>query len=124
MACPNFSPLAPSSGNGYQGHRAKRFTMKVFISWQVSWTISRRSCVSVSNGLFTVKLDFGAGAFNGNARWLELAVRTNGVASFTPLSPRQNLTPTAYAIAAGNLSGTLSAGQLTGTVPSGLLAGT
>src|SRR5215472_11383164 len=34
--------------------------------------------VSVSNGLFTVTLDFGPGVFNGNGLWLEIAARTNG----------------------------------------------
>lgn len=39
--------------------------------------------VSVSNGVFTVSLDFGAGVFGPSARWLEITV--NGVA----LAPRQ-----------------------------------
>ena len=33
---------------------------------------------SVSDGLFTVTLDFGAAVFDGNARWLEIGARTNG----------------------------------------------
>src|SRR4051812_10612688 len=35
--------------------------------------------VGVSNGLFTTMLDFGAGIFAGQALWLEIGVRTNGV---------------------------------------------
>src|SRR5258708_2823786 len=34
--------------------------------------------VAVSNGLFTVLLDFGEGVFTGPQRWLELGARTNG----------------------------------------------
>jgi hypothetical protein len=73
--------------------------------------------VPVSNGLFTVTLDFGNGMFPGADRWLEITVKTNGAATFTTLSPRQKLTPTPYSITAGNLSGTLPASQLSGTVP-------
>jgi hypothetical protein len=51
---------------------------------------------AVVNGSFTVTLDFGS-VFDGNARWLEIGVRTNGLASFTTLTPRQPLAPTPYA---------------------------
>jgi len=54
--------------------------------------------VVVSNGLFTVLIDFGAGAFAGQSNWLEIAVATNGVTTFSTLAPRQQLTPTPYAI--------------------------
>lgn len=74
------------------------------------------SPTSVSNGLFTVTLDFGAGVFTGAERWLEIAVRTNGGEAFTALSPRPKLTPTPYAITSANLSGPLPAVQLTGTI--------
>ena len=30
---------------------------------------------AVANGLFTVPMDFGAAAFNGSSRWLEISVR-------------------------------------------------
>jgi hypothetical protein len=60
--------------------------------------------VSVTNGLFTVPLDFGT-SFPGAPRWLEIAVRTNGGAVFTTLAPRQQLTATPYAITAGSLVG-------------------
>src|SRR5208283_3877863 len=74
------------------------------------------NAVAVSNGLFTVLIDFGPGAFTGTSNWLEIGVETNGFSSFTTLAPRQQLTPTPYAIyaeSANGLSGTLLASQLT-----------
>jgi hypothetical protein len=57
-------------------------------------TMQDKSNVVVSNGLFTVQLDFGANAFNGEARWLEIAVRCPaGSGTYATLSPRQPLTP-------------------------------
>lgn len=56
--------------------------------------------VSVSNGLFTVQLDFGADAFQGDARWLWVRVRCPaGGGDYTILDPRQPLTPAPYALA-------------------------
>ncbi len=80
-------------------------------SGAVGGTLSRPA-IPVSNGVFTVTLDFGAN-FPGADRWLEISVHTNGsVGGFTVLSPRQKLTPAPYAIAAGNLTGTVGNGQL------------
>jgi len=53
--------------------------------------------VIITNGSFTLPLDFGA-MFNGDARWLEIGVRTNGTSSYATLSPRQLLTPSPYAL--------------------------
>lgn len=59
--------------------------------------------VAVSNGLFSITLDFGSAAFEGSARWVQIAVRTNGSASaYATLAPRQPVLPTPYAIHAGN----------------------
>ena len=59
-----------------------------------------KSGVSVSNGLFTIPdLDFGSDAFNGEARWLAIAVQCPGDSGYTALSPRQALTPAPYALA-------------------------
>jgi len=54
--------------------------------------------VSVVNGRFAVQLDFGSSAFSGDARWLQIAVQCSGDTTFTPLSPRQPLTPAPYAL--------------------------
>ena len=59
------------------------------------------AATAVSNGLFTVTLDFG-NQFPGAQRWLEIGVRTNGNGAFTTLAPRQPLTPTPYAVFAAN----------------------
>jgi hypothetical protein len=65
---------------------------------QVGSTLTQTG-VAVSEGLFTVQLDFGAYAFNGSARWLEIAVRCPaGSGSYTTLVPRQPLTPAPFAL--------------------------
>jgi len=65
---------------------------------QVGSTIALDN-VSVTDGLFTVQLDFGSAAFAGDARWLQAAVRPgDSSSSYTTLSPLQELTPTAYAL--------------------------
>ncbi len=59
--------------------------------------------LEIIDGYFTVELDFNdANVFNGDARWLDIAVRPDDISSFTTLSPRQQLTPTPYAIYAAN----------------------
>ena len=60
--------------------------------------------VAVSAGTFTVQLDFGASAFPGAPRFLEISARLNGAPSFTTLSPRQQITSTPYAIRSLNAS--------------------
>jgi len=50
------------------------------------------SAHSVSDGILTAELDFGASAFNNSLRWLEIKV------DGTTLSPRQPITRTPYAI--------------------------
>ena len=58
--------------------------------------------VSVVNGLFNANLDFGAGALNGQARWLQVDVRSPaGPAggAFVTLLPRQRIMPAPYALA-------------------------
>src|SRR6184192_3223258 len=54
--------------------------------------------VQVTNGVFTVQLDFGADAFSGGDRFLEINVRHPGDSSYTTLDPRQQLTSAPYAV--------------------------
>ncbi|MHC4691815.1 MAG: hypothetical protein ACYS67_03665 [Planctomycetota bacterium] len=59
--------------------------------------------LDVIDGYFTVELDFNdPNVFNGEACWLDISVRPGDSNSFTTLSPRQQLTPTPYAIYAAN----------------------
>ena len=60
--------------------------------------ILTRDDVQVTNGLFTVSLDFGP-VFGGARRWLELRVRPGASAgAYTALSPLQELTPAPNAV--------------------------
>lgn len=81
------------------------------------------TATTVSNGLFTVTLDFG-NQFPGADRWLEVGVRTNGGGAFTTLAPRQQVTAAPYAIQAANASTAASASTATtATNFSGSLSG-
>ncbi|MEZ5426818.1 MAG: tail fiber domain-containing protein [Pyrinomonadaceae bacterium] len=65
---------------------------------QISTTNSI-SNVTVSNGIFTVRLTFGILAFDGNPRFLEIGVRPAGSPNpFTVLAPRQSVLSTPYAV--------------------------
>ncbi len=79
--------------------------------------------VVVTNGLFTVSLDFGPAPFHGGAdRWLEISARPAG--SINPLatfSPRTPLHAVPYALFALSTPGDASA-LVTGTVPDARLS--
>ena len=62
------------------------------------------SNVPVTNGVFTVPLDFGACAtcFSGANRFLEITVKQTSGSTFTTLGPRQQITSTPYAIKSQN----------------------
>jgi hypothetical protein len=85
--------------------------------------------VGVTNGLFTVTLNFGAGVFDGSTRSLEIGVRSYGdTNAYTVLSPRQTLTSVPYAIQSLNasnavvLTAPLPATSLSGTIPDARLS--
>lgn len=65
---------------------------------QIGSTITNSS-VTVTQGIFTVTLNYGASAFDGSSRYLEIGVRQQGDTNpYTVLSPRQLLTSTPYAV--------------------------
>lgn len=79
-------------------------------------SVLAREDVGVTNGLFTVALDFGPSAFPGADRFLTIAVRPGAsVAAHETLLPRQAVTATPYAITAANFSGTVGSAQLSGS---------
>src|SRR5262245_13142405 len=97
--------------------------------------------VTVTNGNFIVTLDFGATAFPGANRYLEIAVRPANTGPSTPLTPRQQILSTPYAIKAtaadglsvacvncitssqiqsvqgSQVTGNISGNQISGTIP-------
>lgn len=70
--------------------------------------------VNVTNGLFVAQLDFGAAAFPGADRWVQIAART-GLGAFTGLVPRQPVTATPYSLTAANVTGTIPNAGLSGS---------
>lgn len=83
----------------------------------------------VTNGLFMVALDFGAGVFNSSNYWLGISVKTNGAAAYVDLTPLQALTPVPYAVYAENaVNGGLAPGTYSNAVslnnPSNIFTGT
>jgi hypothetical protein len=78
---------------------------------QVGATVTNQN-VAVSNGLFSVALDFGGGVFTNEARWLEIGVRPGGSAqNFTTLAPRQAMAPEPYALFAVQAGNTMPGPQ-------------
>lgn len=93
-----------------------------------------RENITVTNGLFTVQLDFGATAFEGDARYLQVAVRPgSSAAAYTALVPRQTLNAAPYALSlrpgavisnpstTGEANGVV--GEISATQPGGFSAG-
>ncbi len=108
-----YQGLLRSAGNPANGQYDFQFTLYDAASGgnQVGSLVAV-SNQAVSNGLFTVQLDFGPSAFQGSARWLEMAVRQTGGGSFTTLSPRQALTASPYALSlmpGATITGTIAA---------------
>ena len=100
------------SQNGVAINGSNDLTFTLYNAVSAGATVGASNVVNdlvMSNGLFTVTLDFGAGAFDGSARWLQIAARPGlSLGAYTNLAPRTPITPTPYAMYAGGaaLSGT------------------
>ncbi|MFG0316384.1 MAG: FG-GAP-like repeat-containing protein [Planctomycetota bacterium JB042] len=65
---------------------------------------NNRPNTPVARGVFTVTLDFGAGVFDGDKRWVEIRVRDTSVGgAFTTLSPRVELNAAPNALFAARI---------------------
>jgi hypothetical protein len=76
--------------------------------------------VQVSNGLFTVELDFGTQALQQGGQWLGIEVRAPhdpaDAATYTPLTPRQRLTAAPFALSVPGLATSTTGVEVSGDV--------
>ena len=92
-AIPSLAPALDNVGFAYQGRLVDgaspatgvydlRFTLydDATMGAGVGGPLTN-SAIAVSNGLFTVVLDFGASVFTGAGRWLEIGVRNSRLPS-------------------------------------------
>lgn len=113
------------AGQAANGAYDLRFTLQDEAGQAIGAPVTLED-VEVAGGLFTVTLDFGFAPFDGEDRWIEIAVRRDD-APFTTLAPRTRLTATPYALhaaqaglaqAAETASVAVDATQLGGFAPS------
>jgi trimeric autotransporter adhesin len=100
-----FSYQGKLNDNGVPANGQYDFQFKLFDTATVGTGIQQGSTfmpppLTVSAGIFTVQLDFGAcpTCFNGAARFLEITVKPTSGSTFTTLGPRQPITTNPYAI--------------------------
>lgn len=101
----NYLGRLSQAGEPARGDYDFRFTLYTAATGgSIAGTPLSASGLGVTNGVFAVTLDFGPNAFDGQARYLELAVRPTGSPEDpTILAPRQALSPTPYALVAGSV---------------------
>jgi hypothetical protein len=106
--------------NGFFDFEFALYTNATEAGTQVGTTLTPTN-IGVTNGLFTVALNFGD-VFSGDPTWLAIAVTTNGGTNYTALNPLQELTPTPYAIYAPNAGAAASANAVAATNITGAIA--
>lgn len=92
------------SGTPFTGNADVRFELfdDAAAGLQIGSTLQLTSA-AVTDGRVATDLDFGPGAFAGDARWLQVSVRPawNGIGiepPYTVLTPRQSINPSPYAL--------------------------
>jgi hypothetical protein len=80
--------------------------------------------VDVIDGHFTAILDFGSGIFTGDARWLQISISLADANDFVTLNPRQELTPTPYALYAESAESVTVPFELSGSSSDAIIKGT
>jgi hypothetical protein len=96
--------------NGSPANGQYDFEFKLFDAAAVGTGAQQGSTVAVANvtvsdGIFTIQLDFGSAVFTGANRFLEIAVKPTSGSTFTTLSPRQAVAANPYAIHTLNADG-------------------
>lgn len=106
--------IASPTAFTYQGHLAQdgqladgvfEFQIRLLDELGTQIGTTQFANVVVTGGAFTMEIDFGASAFDGNDRFLELAVRSlDDGGAYTTLTPNQRVTsaPVAQFALAGN----------------------
>jgi hypothetical protein len=105
-----------SNGTNVEGTNRMVFTLYGVATGGTSVGGPVTNIVAVTNGLFTVNLDFGAGPFNGSARWLDIGILNNTANGPTnvELSPRTQILPTPYATFAATAATANTVSNVTG----------
>lgn len=113
----SFSYQGKLSNGGNSANAVFQMEFKLFNALsdgnQIGATVANSS-VSVSQGVFSVNLDFGANAFDGADRFLELSVKQNAGDAFTVLTPRQKILSAPYAVKSKSSDTATTANQLDG----------
>jgi hypothetical protein len=121
------SALAQSSAFNYQGRLTDagasasgnfQFQFKLYdaVSGGNQIGVMTDVPVTVTNGTFSVALDFGAAAWSGDNRFLEIAVRKTAGDAYTILTPRQKINTAPYATKANAANTAVSATNFTGNL--------
>jgi hypothetical protein len=111
----SYQGFLSNGGNAFTGDCDFQFNLFNVTVGGAALGPQNNKTTTVSGGVFTVQLDFGAGAgvFDGTDRFLAIAVRCPPDAGFTPLTPRQPITSSPYALYATSAANAANAANAT-----------